>query len=327
MARAGTFVVSLDFELAWGVRDQAGVAGYRRNLLGARDVIPRMLERFAASEVRATWATVGMLFCESREELLERLPARRPAYANERLSPYEDAARVGADERADPLHFAPSLIRQIGSTPGQELATHTFSHYYCLEPGQTIDHFDADLRAAVDVAQTWGIELRSIVFPRNQVNASYLPVCREHGLIAYRGTQRTRMHRARGEARDTRLRRAARLLDAYAPIAAPQVGDGAAPGPAGLVDVPASRFLRPRPRRRALAALEGRKLGRVLGELELAARSGALYHLWWHPHNFGVDQERHLAQLDAVLSRFSELRHEGRMRSMTMAELATEGGA
>src|SRR3954468_19543994 len=118
MAPAGTFVVSLDFELHWGVRDRLSVAEYGANLRGAREVIPRLLERFAAAGVRATWATVGMLFCESRDELIARRPERLPQYADSRLSPYPDIETLGADEREDPLHFAPSLIRAIAATDG-----------------------------------------------------------------------------------------------------------------------------------------------------------------------------------------------------------------
>src|SRR4051794_5101719 len=141
MAGAGTLVVSLDFELYWGVRDQSSVERYGPNLRGAREVIPRLLERFASFGVHATWATVGMLFCESKDELLARLPERRPAYLDARLSPYDHVAAVGSDESSDPLHFAPSLIRQIVAAPGQEVGTHTFSHYYCLEEGQTAADF------------------------------------------------------------------------------------------------------------------------------------------------------------------------------------------
>jgi peptidoglycan/xylan/chitin deacetylase (PgdA/CDA1 family) len=321
MAGPGTFVVSLDFELHWGVRDQLGIDEYGANLRGAREVIPRMLERFAAAGVRATWATVGMLLCESKEELLSRLPARTPAYEDAGLSPYPDIDKVGADERSDPLHFAPSLVREIAECPGQEIGTHTFSHYYCLERGQSAEDFEADLRAAIAVARERGVTLRSIVFPRNQVNAAYLPLCAEAGLKAYRGNPRGWMHAPRGG----RLQRAGRLVDAYVPVSAARVSDPGAAEPAGLVDLPASRFLRPISRSRGV--LERRKVSRVLGEMERAAGAGAVYHLWWHPHNFGVDQDRHLAQLDAILTRFRRLREEGRMRSRTMGELADERGA
>ena len=71
---SGQFVISLDFELLWGVRDHADRQAYGQNVLGARDAVPRMLERFAARGIRATWATVGFLFCKTKDELIASLP-------------------------------------------------------------------------------------------------------------------------------------------------------------------------------------------------------------------------------------------------------------
>src|SRR4051794_24900749 len=51
----GRLVVSLDFELYWGVRDQRSIADYRANLLGVRDVVPRLLELFERHGIRVTW--------------------------------------------------------------------------------------------------------------------------------------------------------------------------------------------------------------------------------------------------------------------------------
>lgn len=41
---SGQFVISLDFELLWGVRDHSDKQAYGQNVLGARDAVPRMLE-------------------------------------------------------------------------------------------------------------------------------------------------------------------------------------------------------------------------------------------------------------------------------------------
>jgi hypothetical protein len=82
----GQFVISLDFELLWGVRDHADRDSYGGNVLGARDAVPKMLELFADKKICATWATVGFLFCESKEELLASFPSELPAYLNPRLS-------------------------------------------------------------------------------------------------------------------------------------------------------------------------------------------------------------------------------------------------
>ena len=48
---------------------------------------------------------------------------------------------VRMNEADDPLHYAPSLIDDILRRRRQELATHTFSHCYCLEEGQTEEAF------------------------------------------------------------------------------------------------------------------------------------------------------------------------------------------
>src|SRR3954447_2214187 len=83
----GAFVVSLDFELLWGVRDKYPPDGgaYRGNLLGARAAVPRMLELFAEFNVAATWATVGFLFAATRRELERHRPAVLPGYDNPAL--------------------------------------------------------------------------------------------------------------------------------------------------------------------------------------------------------------------------------------------------
>src|SRR4051794_3707314 len=74
----GVFCVSLDFELYWGVRDKLSLVEYRDNLLGVRNAIPRMLALFQEYEIHATWATVGLLFFETKQQLLRALPEIRP---------------------------------------------------------------------------------------------------------------------------------------------------------------------------------------------------------------------------------------------------------
>jgi Kef-type K+ transport system membrane component KefB len=58
----GTFVISLDFELLWGVRDKRTVTDYGANIRGVRDVVPALLDLFAERDIACTWATVGLLF-------------------------------------------------------------------------------------------------------------------------------------------------------------------------------------------------------------------------------------------------------------------------
>ena len=318
--RGGAFVISLDFEQLWGMRDLSNVEELRASLLGGRAAVPALLALFTEFDIHATWATVGFLFCESRAELLAALPARRPAYAAPGLSPYGALSAVGADERDDPFHFAPSLIRQIAETPAQEIGTHTFSHYYCLEPGQSLADFRDDLETACGVAaRKIGRRPESIVFPRNQMAADHLAVCRDVGLTAYRGNPDHWAYRARPrESAQASALRAVRLADAYLPLTGTHSHpDGAAALPA---NVPGSRYLRPW--NRTLRRLEPLRLRRITAELEHAAATRGVFHLWWHPHDFGVHLAENMDFLRRVLIAFARVRERDGMQSLSMAEAA-----
>jgi peptidoglycan/xylan/chitin deacetylase (PgdA/CDA1 family) len=318
--RQGLFLISLDFELNWGVRDIKTLENYKPNLLGARAVVPRLLELFAEYEVHTTWATVGLLFFAARDELIQGLAQIRPRYANPRLSPYEDIDGIGANESADPFHYAASLIKAIATYPGQEIASHTFSHYYCLEKGQDVECFREDLRVAVAVATKYGLSLRSLVFPRNQVNEDYLPVCREAGILAYRGNPSHWMYRQTPAADHVPIRRGLRIADAYFNISSHNsysldLVDDTLP-----LNIPASRFLRPYSP--MLAAVEQVRLQRIMSDMTWAAQNGQAYHLWWHPHNFGIEQERNLDALKRLLTHLTYLREVYGIESLNMGEVA-----
>jgi hypothetical protein len=315
----GAFVISLDFELLWGVRDQRTIADYGANILGVRQVVPALLDLFAERNIASTWATVGLLFFATNKAMLAALPTRKPRYANPRMSSYHYLDEVGADEDRDPYYYGLSLIRRILDYPAQEIGTHTFSHFYCLEEGGDVGTFRADLEAARAAAGLLGVKLASIVFPRNQVDPAHLSVCREFGLRAFRGNERVWFHRACRESKQTRLMRASRLADSYLPIAGPHDHEPALVD--GMVDIPASRFLRPVG---TSAVLERLRLRRITSAMETAARRRRVFHLWWHPHNFGVGLHENLAFLRAILDCFRRLQERYGMRSMTMAAVADE---
>ncbi len=320
---SGIFVISLDFELYWGVRDIWALTSCRDRLIGARTAVPELLDLFRRYDIHATWATVGLLFFRNRADLLRGLPDRRPKYANTRFSPYLDLQTIGLDENSDPYHYAPSLIRQILSCPNQELATHTFSHYLCLEEGQDLLAFDADLAAAIAIGEAYGVRLDSVVFPKNQCNSEYLKACERAGLRAYRGTQTSWLYRPRNSQGDGRpLRRIGRLLDAYINLTGCNCSLVSTLAGHKLINVAASRFLRPYSKR--LRFLEPLKIRRIMGELRNAAKRGGVYHLYWHPHNFGTNLQENLGGLRTVLNTFTQMRTQYGMRSLTMAEIAME---
>jgi peptidoglycan/xylan/chitin deacetylase (PgdA/CDA1 family) len=317
----GAFVISLDFELLWGVREMAVNGRYRRNLLGARSAVPRILTLFSQFEVAATWATVGFLFARDRDQLADFLPAEQPRYKHTQFDPYRE--RIGRNEAEDPLHFGRSLLEIIRETPRQEIGSHTFSHYYCLEKGQNIASFRADLESAQRIAAaTLGVNLRSLVLPRNQFNPGYATAIREAGFLCYRGNQRGGIYDAAETLRATSpVVRAARLADAYIPVSPDCLQSWHdVPSDSALCDVRASRFLRPyNPCSKVLDPL---RASRIVSGMRAAARNGLVYHLWWHPHNFAAHIAESLEFLSGILAEFRVLRDQFGFRSMSMAEAA-----
>jgi peptidoglycan/xylan/chitin deacetylase (PgdA/CDA1 family) len=319
--RIGALVVSLDFELIWGMRDVCYPGHpYLGNVLGARDAVSAMLDLFCEYDIRATWATVGFLFASHRFQIEDNAPTVRPLYEDVSLDPYNE--RVGIDEVADPLRFGGSLVRTILDAPGQEIGTHTFSHYYCLEAGQTREAFDADLESAVKMARLLGTDVQSIVFPRNQHNPEYDKTLRKHGIIAYRLNQAGYVHRPRRHANQSLLIRALRWLDSVVPI----YGSGTVqwsdmPANDGLVGIPATMFLRPTfPGDR----LAGVRASSIKASIKRAAERREVVHLWWHPHNFGSHLNSNLTFLRDILETFAQCRSKFGCQSMTMREAASE---
>ena len=143
-------MISLDFELHWGVRDKKTIQQYGENIKGVHSVVPRLLKVFSNFNINATFSTVGFLFFETKKELLANVPGLLPNYSNKNLSPYAHFEFVGEIYSEDLFHFAPQLIDDIKKYLDHEIVSHTFSHYYCLEKGQTINDFIEDITAAIN---------------------------------------------------------------------------------------------------------------------------------------------------------------------------------
>ena len=316
------FLISLDFELFWGVRDVQNLSAYGNHIAGVRNVLPQLLKIFEQSRIEATWAMVGFLGETNFESIGQMGTEFKQIYADENLNPFVYASKLNGckDSALLDLHFAPDLIQQILKTPGQELASHTFSHYYCLEKGQTAADFKRDLNEMMVMAKSLNTKFQSIVFPRNQVNIDYLPILAEHGYHCYRGTPANWVYRSDNYADfDVIYKKGLRFLDTFLPIFSIQTEVEFSDS--GVFNIPATRFLQPFAKRPF--GLEKLKINRIKKEMTRAAQNNKLYHLWWHPHNFGIHIKENLAQCEEILDHLKELKLEYGMESISMGRLAT----
>ena len=316
---SGILVISLDFELHWGAFEKRPIELWENYYRQTRVLIPGLLNIFSTHEISATWATVGLLMHSNREELLQDWPGQEPAYHDPALSPYQYIRKtgIGENEHDDPFHYGAALVKQIHETPGQEIGTHTFGHYYCNEAGQTLEQFREDLRSAVKAAQRLNIDLKSLVFPRNQCNDKYLEVCGEQGIIAVRTNPDVWFWRIHTR-EEPMYKRICRGADAYWPLGSARnryFHDRLHSENMPLM-IPASRVLRPDDPKEYF--LNTWKRRRIFNEMEAAARENSIYHLWWHPHNFGHHPEENLTLTTDICRHARTLG----MQSLSMGQLA-----
>ena len=306
-------MISLDFELLWGIFDKVDHQKTFTYFQQTREVVPKILELFNEYEVAATWATVGMLFNSNWDEWNSNLPAILPDYVNKSLSAYRFGKNIQSTE-TEKLCFAPELIENIKECPLQEIGTHTYSHYYCKEKGQTTGSFKADLIKSVQIAAKRNITLDSLVFPRNQFNKEYLEVCVQMGIHNVRSNPDAWYWKE--AERNSLKQKIFRTGDAYIgkhdksyKLKAIRKNDTV------VVEQKASRFLRPHQGKTILDKL---RLKRIKAEMTHAAKNGEIYHLWWHPHNFGTHPKEGIEELRQILDHFQSCRERYDFRSYNM---------
>lgn len=319
--KKGYFVISLDFELLWGLAGWTveEIKRYQPRAEGAVSALRHIVALLSKYGIKCSIAYVGAMDYHSVEELLRDSDGIRPNYAHPQFSSYESLLPTIERDFPARLFFCPEVLEWLRGCDNVELCSHTFSHYYCLEAGQSPLEFEADVRRATEDAKRKRRSFRTVIFPRNQVSPEYLKICGRYGLTHYRGNFENFLYRSETTPSRFDVRRVFRLLDTYVNLSgcntyASETVDGGV-----LRNVRGSRFLRPYTP--ALSWLEPLKVRRITKSMEHAARRGEIYHLWWHPHNFGLHTDESLRQLDEICRYFLTLRERYQMESAFLSEL------
>lgn len=318
----GKFILSLDFELLWGVRDKKTIAQYGDNIKNVHQIFPEIIHSCDAYGVKTTVATVGMLFFDDKSALLNHLPNSKPTYDDSNLSPYTQHIDAVLNKETAVYHFAKDWLLTLKKNKNHEISTHTFSHYYTMEPGQTKEQFEADIKQAIHIGQLHHIPTTSIIFPRNQFNPEYTEVLLQNGITNYRGNEESWLYKSTTNTNQGLFKRALRLMDAYLNISGRNCYSDAFMKSQPLINIPSSRLLRAyHPK---LSILDGLKMKRIKDDMTHAAKNNLCYHLWFHPHNFGSHSSENLQFLTAILKHYQYLNIQYQFSSYTMTELATK---
>ena len=157
-----------------------------------------------------------------------------------------------------------------------------------------------------------------MVFPRNQVNVDYLATCSEFGITSYRGNQDTWLYK-NDNSNDSLFKRLFRLTDSYVNLSGDNTYILSKPFDSMPLNIPASQFLRPYSN--YLKYFDYFKLRRIKKSMTYAAKTGRIYHLWWHPHNFGINLKDNISFLIKILEHYLFLKNKYGMQSLNMNEI------
>lgn len=322
--KRGRFIVSLDFEKLWGVIDIDSYESYKSNVAGVDSVFPRIISLSDEYDIKLTVGVVGLLMCQDKSDINKYKPKHIPTYSDTKMQPYGEymEKKVGESDKTDRLHFAKDLISQIHNP--HEIASHTFCHYYCNAEGQNREQFEDDIASAVAIAKDNGISLKSIIFPRNECRENYLDICCKYGITNFRGNERNWLHDESIHVPKylSQIRRALRLADTYLNISGHNCSDIADLKTGEMTNIRASRFLRAYSP--IMKIFDGLKLRRICKDMTHAAKNGLIYHLWWHPHNFGVYQDENLFFLEKIYRHYDYLSKSYGFISATFSDISME---
>lgn len=317
----GHFLISLDFELVWGLAgwNLSRIELYKRNLLLAKDALCKIVHLLEKYDMKCTIGYVGAMNYTSLQELQMTNNALIPSYTNLLYASFVSLLPYMGKELDESLFLAHQEVEMLQMKTNVEVASHTYSHYYCLEEGQTIEDFENDVRMAKENAMKQGVNLVSIIFPRNQVNDDYLNICRKYGFTHFRGMLNNFLYKPSKTSFRYSPMGALRFLDTYLNISGSNTFTIEDTKGKELIDVPGSRFLRPYSQN--FFFLEGLKVRRIKKSMTDAAKNGRIYHLWWHPHNFGVNMQENLSLLEKICRHFNYLKEAYYFNSSFMSEI------
>ena len=298
----GAFVVSLDFELAWGTRGRPSADKVGPHLSGTRRAIDRMLQLFQQYEISATWVMVGGLLLGGSK--------RHPLLSDSR---YADIP-VG-DCRSQPNWYAEDIVQKIyDCRVAQEIGCHTLTHMYVNESDESRQQFDWELGEFVKLFQQRGFpKPASFIFPKHYMH--HFDLIAKHGFKCYRGPETGWFERLPSAP----LRGAMRLVNSRL-RRTPVVGLPS-PSPDGLVEIPSSHFYAPFQSVGKYVPLNDR-VAQAKAGLNAAAKQKKIYHLWTHPFNMGADTASLMNGLESILKHFQALATAGQIECRSMESLA-----
>jgi len=298
MSDSALFLITLDVELGWGLaRSRSNHLDLlKKDEKQVREAIDFLLKNFEGYQIPATWAMVGHLFLDSCQKK-DGIPHPDMPHVRDDWYSCDPATNI----TQDPLFYGRDIVEKVlASRLKHEIGYHSFSHVIFSECSRQVAQ--AEIEAGLKLARESGIELKSFVFPKNQIG--HIDVLKEYGFQIYRGKNLTRavqnsyLMNKLGAIMDTGLAppTEARLVE-------------------GIWELPSSLyFCEPR---LPFTLLPRTKLG-----LRRAINSKKIFHVFLHPWNLVIYPQIR-DDLVKLLRFVAQKQAQGKLEVTTMAGLAS----
>jgi len=303
----GLFVISLDTELAWGSFDTGEFSQHETAYQNTRSVIQDLCSLFDAYNMPTTWALVMHLLedCDGHSQ------CPRPQF--EWVNWYDELPCItGVDQN---IWHTPDILRMIESTKVEhEIGLHGYTHMILGDPGCTPEAAQYEINKAIQIANRWDIDPQTYIFPRN--NIGHLDILSKSGLSYYRGVDSYWYEKFSYSVVQKPMRFIDETFKRAPPVVSPRRKED------GLVELPGSQILRPYNGPWKYSP-KNSQLSRAKKGLSKAARTGNIFHLWFHPFNLSLNKSNHLNLVNDILAHASQLRRDGQIEFCTLAEAAS----
>lgn len=303
-SRAGKFVISLDCEGKWGMADKIGPFHDRyithEGLIAAYNTL---CDLFKSYDMPATFAFVmafvldeqgrskfGNYFCDDEIEGKSWLRHFRKAEAMHNVDGW----------------FCPEALEIVRSSGNHEIAAHGFSHIPLGENHVPRHVAERELKGCTEVAEHLGINLRTFVYPRNDIG--HVSVLADAGIAGYREAPR-KLNNV--PARLSNLVSEANIFTrAESSLANHTTGVRRIPGGYMVNWQHGARRIVP-------SIVSSIRWSSILAD---AAENGKIAHLWLHPHNI-LTAPRTLDRVHTILAGARRWRDRGRLDVVTQDQL------
>lgn len=161
MVTRGAFIVSIDYEYAWGFVDHELSVEDLERIRHEREITKRLMRLFDTYALPATWAVVGKLIDTSERG--------------------DDAAWYDTDRLVDAL---------AQSSVGHDIGSHSYGHVIFTDIDE--DAARRDSASAIRAHNAHGFAHHSFVFPRNK--EKYHAVLADAGFRVFRGQRKQWYH-------------------------------------------------------------------------------------------------------------------------------------